>query len=243
MSAATTFLLGTVLLAASGAEDAGALETRLLEAQRLYDETAARSLIDKQWASVGVDTTDEERALFVRGLLLLCELLRIDFEGMSKQDYKEKRALGHQIDSHARKGLEQTELLEESATKYRLRADLYATMIRTDFQAKKHRKKMETATAKALDLDPNDSRAHVAAAKPLLFAGPNRGGDPKAAIVHLDRALEIEPALERALLLRGLASERLGNIEQAEADWRQALENNPDCRPAADKLERLAASG
>ena len=102
MSATTTFLLGTVLLAASSAEDAGALETRLLEAQRLYDETAARSLIDEQWASVGVDTTDEERALFVRGLLLLCELLRIDFEGLSKQDYKEKRALGHQIDSHTR---------------------------------------------------------------------------------------------------------------------------------------------
>ena len=71
MSAATTFLLGTVLLAASGAGGAGGPEARLLEAQRLYDETAARSLIDEQWASVGVDTTDEERALFVRGLLLL----------------------------------------------------------------------------------------------------------------------------------------------------------------------------
>ena len=85
--------------------------------------------------------------------------------------------------------------------------------------------------------DAGNPRAWVTAAKPLVFAGPKRGGDLDEAVRLLDQALELEPGLESALLLRALVWERRGDQERATADWQAALDTNPQCRPASARVD------
>jgi len=76
----------------------------------------------------------------------------------------------------------------------------------------------------------------VTAAKPFVFADPEQGGNLEEAGRLLDRALEIEPDLEPALLLRAEVWHRQGNVETAISVWRTALDANPACWPARDAL-------
>jgi hypothetical protein len=41
-------------------------------------------------------------------------------------------------------------------------------------------------------------------------------------------------------VLRGIAHEKLGNKEAAQADWKKAQEINPHARAAQENLDRMA---
>jgi tetratricopeptide (TPR) repeat protein len=93
---------------------------------------------------------------------------------------------------------------------------------------------MSAAADRALELDPENPRAMVSAAKPLVFADAEHGGDLDAGIELLTEALEIEPELVSALVIRAMAYERLGEITQAENDRQAALRLYPECEAHMD---------
>jgi tetratricopeptide (TPR) repeat protein len=230
-----TVLLAIVMAASTVSE----LTDRLTAARRSWntDEiVAVQSQVRSDLS--GVDT-DEAVMLRVRAGLAVAEALRVEFEE-EHGDREARRLLGDRIDAYARDALDQIERLPESSERERLRADLLATLIRSDYRAKRLEPELRAAVARALELDPDNPAAHVTAAKPLLFAPQGRGRDIGAALDHLDRALQLDPDLEAALLLRATAREMAGDITGARADARAALDDNPDCAPAARLVERLA---
>jgi len=216
-----------------------ALQTRFESVSDSYDIAAVEELLTR--ARMIVESQPSSRAveLEVRACLLVAELERLAFERLPSHEREARSKIGKRIDAAAKAALERAETLPESSERWRLRADLLATMIRSDFRAKKYHKAFEQAVDHARRLDPENPHAWVTAAKPLVFAGPKRGQDFDEAVRLLDRALDLEPGLESALLLRGLAEERRGAPDRAAADWRIALDANPRCEPAREGLERV----
>ena len=218
------------------ATDLDALGRDLKTATRAYDRGLAitvlariRRLNEEQMSPAGAD-------LQARAALVAAEIERLAFESAPPGERAVRSEIGRRIDEAAEQGLAILDRMSESSERYRIEADLLATKIRSDFRAKKYRKEFRAAVARALELDERNARAWVTAAKPLAFAGPNRGGDLSEAVRLLDHALELEPGLESALLLRGLVWERRGDQARAAADWHAALDANPQCRPASARL-------
>ncbi|MCK5379259.1 MAG: tetratricopeptide repeat protein [Acidobacteria bacterium] len=206
-------------------------------AQRSYDLGAAISVLEACELEAPIRTDDVHRELVARAALLVAELHRIDFETVDTKERSKRRHLGTLIDEAADEGLESLKGLLETSERLRLKADLLATKIRSDFRAKKYGKKMKAAAARALELNPKNSRAVVSQAKPLLFAETRHGGDLDEAIRLLGEALALKPTLESALLLRALAYERQGQTEASRKDLQAALAANPQCRPARERLQ------
>ena len=96
---------------------------------------------------------------------------------------------------------------------------------------------MERAAREALVLDAGNARALVSLAKPRLFAPGRDETDLEAGLGLLREALEVDPDLETALLLKGRALDELGRTAEAVVAWRRALEINPESRPAIDLLQ------
>jgi tetratricopeptide (TPR) repeat protein len=226
------------------AESLQDLETRLEQVQRRYDTEAAVGVLNDVRAArrSGEIRGDDAVGLHVRAALAAAELLRIEYEGTTEAEAAERRTLGQRIDVAADEGLDLVDDLPETSERERLRADLVATKIRSDYRAQKYEDDFSAAVARALELDPDNPRALVSAAKRALFAPPEHGGDPAEAVRLLDRALELDPDLESARLLRALAHEDLGETEAAAADWRRVLESNPDATPAREGLDRIGGA-
>lgn len=230
-------LAGVMASAASGvASDARELDRALADAVRRYDLGAATASLSAVRAARGEGPSAELTELHVRASLAVSELLRLDFERLGEKSAEQRRILGQRIDATAGEGLEVLAGLPESSEHQRIRADLIATMIRSDFRAKKYESEFKAAVGRALELDDANARAWVSAAKPYLFAPPERGRDLAEAIRLLDRALVLDPGLEPALLLRAHAHDQLGEAAAAERDWREALRVNPDSAPAVERL-------
>lgn len=246
MKVCTFFLLmgwavtsaGTVAAASPVAE----LERALGEASRRYDVEAAVRVQSEARTLQRRQPSPETADLLVRASLEVAELLRIGFEEWPSGDPAGRRTTGQRIDSAAEEALAILGSLPDTSENERRRADLIATMIRSDFRAKKYRDDFDRAVARALELDPDNARAWVARAKPFLFASPEHGGDVDEAVRLLSYALELEPELESARLLRAEAYARLGKDESAAADWRAALDRNPQCAPARRGLETPVTS-
>ena len=231
--------VGCALLLSMGAADDGlvALEHDLAAAIRAWDVASVEEVLTRVRSHRSGAGSLAAVELQVRAGLALAELLRVDFEDTPKADRSRRTLLGQRIDVAAGEGLVNLARLPESSERFRIEADLLATMIRSDYRAKKYRRDLEAATERALELDAGNPRAWVTAAKPLVFAGPKRGGDLDEAVRLLDQALELEPGLESALLLRALVWERRGDQERATADWQAALDANPQCRPASARVD------
>ena len=214
----------------------GELSTEYAKVRHEFDVVAAEKLLEVFEGYLGGDDSLAARMAFVRSALLVAELNRLDFE---KEGLKPlfKRELGKKIDAAATRGHEVLETIEESSEKYRMTADLWGMMIRSNFQGKKHGKKMQEATRKALELNENNADAHVTASKRPLFAPAKRGGDWDKAMAHLNKALELDPESESALILRGMAYEKNGYMALARQDWERILALNPNSRPAVRLLE------
>jgi tetratricopeptide (TPR) repeat protein len=230
----------SVLLAAPPG-DAGGVERALADAARRYDADAGLVALAGARALAGGAPEDRAaRDLAFRAGLLSAELLRARFEETPAKERKTREKLGEQIDAVAIEALGLVDGLPESSERHRMKADLTATLIRSDFRAKKYDKRFRDAVARALELDPKNPKAIVSSAKPLLFAPPGRGRNLKEGIAVLDRALALDPRLETALLLRAHARDGLGDRAGARADWEAALAVNPECAPARRALERAA---
>jgi len=229
------WLLATWLPAAlCVASSKTSLETDLERAARAYDGSAAIRTLSHVRQQRAADPS--LAGLQVRAGLLAAELLRIELEGAAGQDRAQRRLSGQRIDAFAREALELLPELAETSERARIEADLLATMIRSDFRARRHEGALKAAAARALELDDQNPRAWVTAAKPYLFAKPEHGGDLREATRLLTKALGLEPNLESARLLRAHAFDRLGDEANARSDWRRALAANPECAPARRAL-------
>jgi hypothetical protein len=228
--------LALALVGAVPPADLDRVTREVARAERRWDGDAAVAALTNARALARSAPGPAAAALQIRAGLLTAELLRVRFERAAGGPAGERERLGQQIDAFAEEALALLVAQPESSERYRLEADLLATMIRSDFRAKKYEARFNAAVARARELDPANPRALVAAAKPFLFAPPGRGRDPARGIELLDRALALDRRLEAALLLRAFAREQLGDRVGAEADWRTALGFNPDCAPARESL-------
>ncbi len=226
----------TLLPAAATGGEVETLARDLLVASQSYDAAAVTVALAKLRATEDQDEAGA-LALRVRAGLLLAELYRVQFEQIPIDQRQRRRPVGQQIDVAAEEALALVDRLPETSERERIRADLLATLMRSDYRARKHEQDLRQAIARALELDPDNPNALVTAAKPALFADPDQGGDAREAIRLLDRALEIDPELESGILLRAHAYDVLGESERALAEWRRALEINPECQPAHWRIE------
>ncbi|MBI2434547.1 MAG: tetratricopeptide repeat protein [Candidatus Hydrogenedentes bacterium] len=101
---------------------------------------------------------------------------------------------------------------------------------------KLYRKKMDAATARAVELDPRNPRVYVTLAKPYVFAPEEHGRDYGKALAALDQALALDPHLEQARLLRAHVLKLLGKAEESREILHDVLRDNPACRPAQREL-------
>jgi tetratricopeptide (TPR) repeat protein len=206
--------------------------------QREYDLPLAEALMGELQLFVKENPGDEPRMTLARVALLVAELRRMEYE-TTDIDPREKRLLGRTIDEAARIGHEALDKAPNISEKWRIKADLLGTMIRSKYKGNKYGGEMDKATEKALELDPESASAIVTGSKRGLFAKPEQGGDIPAALEMLNRALHIDPDHERALIFRGIAYEKLGNDDLAEEDWKRVLELNPHSRLAKENLRSM----
>lgn len=76
-----------------------------------------------------------------------------------------------------------------------------------------------------------------------LAAANFHAGDYRAALAPLDRALELDPALLRAVWTRALCLQRMGRGDEAIAAWRRYLELDSTSAWAEQARENLAELG
>ncbi len=228
-------LLSVCMLLCSGAEDWSA---RMEQIRKDYDTAAAQAL-SEELRKAGPQAPLEQKLAFARSLLLLGELYRVEFEGMEEggAERSDRRALGDKIDDVAKEGFQVLDALGELSEAYRIRSDFYGIMIRTKFQGKKYRSKLEGNAAKALELDPKNPDAYVSVARPYLFAGPLQGGNLKKAMDLLNKALELNPNLVSAQMLHAVGLEKEGNKAQSDAEWKKILDENPKTARSKKTLE------
>ncbi len=227
----------SLTVAASDAVGATALAPELAAARRRWDAEAVAEMVNRARELDGAGVAE----LRVDAGLDLAEILRVEFELTPEDQREARRTLGLRIDVAAQEALALLDGLPVSSERERRRADLIATLIRSDFRARRYRTELEQAINRALELDPDNPRALVTAAKPLVFAPADKGRDLTAAIARLDRALALAPDLESALLLRAEAAARAGDEAAARRDRQRALAANPDCLPAKRALAESPA--
>lgn len=87
---------------------------------------------------------------------------------------------------------------------------------------------------KVIDIDPNYLRAH----NNLGVIYFDRNNFQKA-LSHFDKAVALAPHNAQAIANRGITLEALGRIDEAVADYRSALKENPDEELAKDHLKGL----
>lgn len=233
------FVCALVFLACSCgayADVLDALRAKAEQARQEQDLAAALPAYEALAEYAAANSTDEAKIAAVRAALTVCEFRRYDY--LALDNIEARRALGDEIDALAKTGHELLATLPDSSEKFRITADLYATMIRTQYHGKQYAKDMDAAANKALEMDPANPDAYVTASKRQLYAPEKRGGDVEAALEKLNKALELNPRHAQALVLRGIAHEKLGNLPAAQADWNTALEINPHARAAKENLER-----
>ncbi|MBI2422443.1 MAG: hypothetical protein HYV27_06415 [Candidatus Hydrogenedentes bacterium] len=209
----------------------------LQDAARRYDLEAAQAAVAEARVRAAQDQASAAQQELVEALLLVADLQRVDFEHAKEKESAAMQAAGATIDAAAEEGMALAQALPPTSEKYRLLADLQATMIRSKYRAKRYQKRLHEFIDRAVALDEKNARAWVSHAKPLIFADADQGGDLKAGIASLDKALALEPGLESALLLKAHALEKNGERPAAEAIWSAVLEVNPEARPAKEALE------
>jgi tetratricopeptide (TPR) repeat protein len=233
--------IGVVVLVLA-ATSVSQLADELATARRSWDPDAVVAVQSRIRLEL-VDAADDDAAMLrAQAGLAVAEVLRVEYEGTPERQRETRRLLGDRIDAVAEEALATVDNLPESSERERMRADLLATLIRSDYRAKRYEPELHAAVARALDLDPDNPLAHVAAAKPLMFAPADRGRDVGAALAHLDRALALDPGSESARLLRATAREQAGDVGGARDDARTVLAANPRCTPARRLLDRIGGS-
>ncbi len=232
------FLLGAFLCSVATADAVDELRARAERVQREYDLPAGEALMADLQSFLTESPSDDSWMTLAQVALFVAELRRMDYE-TTDIDPREKRLLGRTIDEAARIGHDALGHAPKISERWRIKADLFGTMIRSKYKGNKYGGEMDRATERALELDPRNASAIVTGSKRALFAKPGQGGDVPAALEMLNQALEIDPDHERALIFRGMAYEKLGNEDLAETDWEKVLKGNPHSRLARDNLSSM----
>ncbi|MEM9398389.1 MAG: hypothetical protein AAF991_12990, partial [Pseudomonadota bacterium] len=106
-------------------------------------ETARFELdVEQADAALALIDAGTNPLLFADASLLLAELKRGEYERV-KDDKTLRRGLGKEIDRLAKAGIAALDRADPVSERYRLEADLYATMIRTKFRGMKLQPKLE----------------------------------------------------------------------------------------------------
>lgn len=208
------------------------------EALRFYDEDKAETAFKMIKVYADVNGGEARKLLLAKAALLVAELYRLKYES-EDMGILDRGDVGDRIDEAARTGLDALENLPDSSERWRIESDLYATMIRSKFKGKRYGDEMEEAADKALELDPDNPNAYVTACRRYLFAAERHGGDLEKALNMLNKALDLDPNHERALVFRGTAYEKLGRLEDAKKDWIHVLDMNPHSHLAISNLNRV----
>ena len=86
--------------------------------------------------------------------------------------------------------------------------------------------------AKAIELDPDFALAHARLAhiyqSQIWYSGLAASEQIAKCMPHLERALELDPGLSDAWVVKGLIHRELGEYEEAEAAYQKAIELNPN---------------
>lgn len=231
-------ILGLLIYAPAYADALADFQARAEQVEREYDLLAAEALMIELQPYVLESPAEDTHLMLARVALLVAELRRMDYE-TTDVDPREKRLLGRTIDEAAKIGHDVLGKAPNVSEKWRIKADLFGTMIRSKYKGNKYGGEMDKATDRARQLDPNNASAIVTGCKRLLFAKPSQGGDVPAALKMLNQALEIDPNHERALIFRGIAYDKLGQEDLAERDWKRTLTLNPHSRLAKDNLQSM----
>lgn len=211
------------------------LASRVDAMERQYD-IAQAELLTKELRQTAQLDAYERNLLLARCALSIAEIKRIEFERTPPDDRAQRQAIGKEIDAAADETLSNLANAPETSETWRVRADAYGVKIRSNYQAQRYHKDMEDATAHARALDPKNARAVVSAAKPLIFADSDHGGDMAKGLAVLEDALTLDPAQEEGQLLRAFALRKLGRDAEAQEAYRQVLARNPACAPAKYEL-------
>lgn len=231
-------VLGLIVCVPAFSDASADLEARAAKVEREYDLSAAEALLTEIQPLVLESPSEDSVMILARVALLVAELRRMDYE-TTEVDPREKRLLGRTIDEAANIGHDALAKAPNISEKWRIKADLYGTMIRSKYKGNKFGGEMDKATERARELDPNSANAMVTGCKRLLFATSGQGGDVPEALKLLNQALEIDPDHERALIFRGIAYDKLGKEDLAEMDWKRTLELNPHSRMAKKNLQSI----
>jgi hypothetical protein len=226
--------LFAILLCISPHALAGPAED-LAHAEQGYDLDGARAVV----AALAGSSEPGHVELRVRAHLLVAELLRTDFEHMPEIRTKERRVLGKDIDAAADAGLGAVNALPETSEKYRLKADLVGTKIRSKYRAGKYKGEMNKSIDEALRLDPGNALAHVSKSKALILRPSPTPEELRSGLDILGTALALNDTLERARLLQAHATEQLGEHASAIQLYQRCIRENPSCLPATRALDRL----
>ncbi len=240
------WLLMLTIAVAAQAQDGTPLaefEKRLETATTRYDTEAARALADDLHKQYETTRDRDTGYLLVRALVLVADLHRMEYELLPEDAGSKRRTLGNIIDDAATEALDVLEVMDNTSEVWRMRADLYGTMIRSDYRATRYQDRMQDAIDKALALNPENPRAHESAARPLVFADEEHGRNLEKAMAHIEKALALAPGLESARVLEAVVLEEMGRTNDAKAQWQAILEDNPHCVPAQRRLKALEAGG
>lgn len=233
--------LSPAVLAQGGDTTLAELQQKLVQVERDYELEPTLELLDQVQAFVEERPSVPAYLIYARAALFAAELRRFEYEEKKEEwSPRDRRMFGNTIDEVADIGhaaLDQVP--DELSEKWRIKADLYATMIRTKAKGNLYKGRMERAKEKALELDPQNPRALVTAAKRPLFAAERHGGDVEHALDLLNKAIEIDPEFERAIVFRGMAYDKLGFPDKATAEWDRALEINPKSQLAKKNLNAI----
>jgi curved DNA-binding protein CbpA len=98
------------------------------------------------------------------------------------------------------------------------------------------------AFAEAARLYPEEAEFHACLGwATWLSLAPSEGAAAQARVL-LDRALQLNPRIDRAYVFRGRIARALGKTQEAEAEFEKALLCNPGCIEALHEL-RLSSQG
>lgn len=123
---------------------------------------------------------------------------------------------------------------EDSSEGWRVLADTQAHLIelRGTLYMMRHGEATRNAALRALELDPNNVKAHITAAGFYINAPSFAGGDVRKAVTTLERALQLNPtnANDRFLIHGWLvdAYRTLGQQQSAREQWLRARAIYPD---------------
>ena len=137
-----------------------------------------------------------------------------------------ERALDESIENL----LQSLKFNEKSADTHSLLADCYGRKIGMGipmFTGPKYGPKIDVENRRALEIDPNNPRAHASYGRQYFMAPKMFGGDVDKAIAEFRKATELDPKSDEAFVWLAIALRKKGDGAGAEQAVQTALQLNP----------------